>query len=340
MAPALLPGAFSPFQTPLPASAAAWDAAKPGIRRTLARLLGDLPPPVTPEIHVSSRQARPGYTLEHFRFDNGAGADVYGYLLLPEGPPQRRPAILYHHFHGDRYGQGKEELFRPGFAEGGLNIALGEELARAGYLVLAIDAYLFGQRQHQGPAGDREEGGTAEASLFKTFLWQGRTLWGMMLRDDRLALDYLCRRPEVDPTRIAAMGMSMGATRTWWLAALDQRIAVAVSIACLTRYQDLVAAGEVAQHGIYYYVPGMLHEKLDAESVVGLIAPRPHLTQTGDRDAGSPAAGVRTINAFQEQLYALYHAADRYRGLLYPGLGHVYTPEMWQETRAWLRRYL
>jgi hypothetical protein len=87
-------------------------------------------------------------------------------------------------------------------------------------------------------------------------------------------------------------------------------------------------------------VPGVLKERIDTEAIVGLIAPRGHLTLTGDQDAGSPADGVRTINAFQEHLYKLYGKPDAFRGTLYPGAGHVYTPEMWQETLGWLKRRL
>ena len=63
------------------------------------------------------------------------------------------------------------------------------------------------------------------------FLWQGRTLWGMMLRDEQCLLDYLATRPEVDMTRVGATGMSMGCTRAWWLAAIDDRIRVVVGVA-------------------------------------------------------------------------------------------------------------
>jgi len=65
----------------------------------------------------------------------------------------------------------------------------------------------------------------------------------MMLRDDLMALDYLASRPEVDTQRIGVTGMSMGATRSWWLMALDERIKTGVAIACLTRYQDLILHG-------------------------------------------------------------------------------------------------
>jgi cephalosporin-C deacetylase-like acetyl esterase len=63
----------------------------------------------------------------------------------------------------------------------------------------------------------------------------------MMLRDERIALDYLASRHEVDPQRIGAKGMSMGSTRSWWLAAIDDRIKSVVCVACFTRYEDIIA---------------------------------------------------------------------------------------------------
>ncbi len=334
----LLKGGFRPFDTPLPASAAQWDRHKAALRQELWKLLGDLPPLFTPQIETDRREPRDGCRFEHFTFDNGAGDTVYGYVLVPDGLKSPAPAILYNHYHWGKYELGKEELITEAHDE--LDFATGEVLARAGYLVLGIDAYAFGERRFQGPAGAREQGRQTEESLFKTFLWQGRTLWGMMVRDDLLALNVLASRPDVDPQRIAAVGMSMGATRTWWAAALDDRIKVAVSVACLTCYQNLIDRGAVREHGIYYYVPNMLGRHIDTESVVACIAPRAHLTLTGGRDAGSPADGVRLINKFAEQVYGLYGRAGRFRGVLYPEVEHAYTPEMWRETLAWLHEHL
>ncbi len=334
----VLKGGFQTFTTPRPATAEQWDKRKAELRKTLRRLLGDMPPLFTPEVTIHKREARDGYTLERFTFDNDVGDTVYGYMLVPAGHKGRSPAILYNHYHGGKYKQGKEEVLIKAFSK--LDFATGEELARKGYVVQAIDAYAFGERRFQGPAGQEEEGKKTEWSLFKTFLWEGRTLWGMMVRDDLLALNYLVSRPEVDPERIAAMGMSMGSTRTWWAAALDERIKVAVSVACLTRYQNLIAHGSVREHGIYYYVPNMLTERIDTESVIGLIAPRPHLTLTGDQDGGSPADGVQIINAFQKHLYNCYAKGQNFRGLLYPNVDHTYTPQMWAETLRWLETHL
>lgn len=336
--PAVLKGGFQSFSTPLPKSSGQWENTRPVLREKLLGLLGEMPELFVPEPEITEKRDCDGYTLEKFSFDNGMGDTVYGYCLLPDGEEGKRPAILYNHWHAGQYGLGKDEVLEVTHEQ--LGFATGEKLARKGYVVLCIDAYAFGQRRFQGPAGEREEGGRTESSLFKTFLWQGKTLWGMIVRDDMLALNYLASRLEVDPERIAAMGVSMGSTRTWWLAALDKRIKAAVSVACLTRYQNLIAEGEVRCHGIYYFVPDVLREGIDTESIVALIAPRAHLTLTGTKDAGSPAAGVRIINDYQRKLYDILGAPDSFRGVLYPDVAHAYTPAMWEETVTWLEKHL
>src|SRR5262249_55370415 len=61
-------------------------------------------------------------------------------------------------------------------------------------------------------------------------------------------IDYLETRPEVDKKRIAATGMSMGCTRSWWLAAIDDRVQAIVGVACFTRYTELLAHGNLRMH--------------------------------------------------------------------------------------------
>lgn len=328
------------FTANRPASIAEWEQRRGQLRSTLWRLLGEMPPLFTPEAETLSRESRDGYTVEKFSFDNRAGDTVYGYLLVPAGGTGKLPAILYNHYHTSHTRIGKEEIINPGSIEALGDKSPGDVLARAGYVVMCIDAYSFGERRHAGPGGDKDNGNQTEESFFKLFLWQGRTLWGMMVRDDILALNLLANRPEVDSRRLGAMGFSMGATRTWWIAALDERIQAAVSGGCLTRYQNLVEAGNLRHQSIFYFIPNVLKERIDMEEVVGLIAPRAHLTLTGDRDDGSPVEGVRIINRFQEDLYRLYGRPERFRGIVYPDTGHEYTPEMWQETMGWLDTHL
>jgi dipeptidyl aminopeptidase/acylaminoacyl peptidase len=319
----------------IPASLADWTRQRTSLRAQLGRLLGDLPPrPPTPAVQTLSREARDGYVLERFQFDNGAGAIVPGVLLLPAGSAGRVPGILYCHWHGGEYDKGKVELFERAHTPE----EPGPALARRGYAVLAIDAYCFGERHGRGPGSD-ERGSAGELTASKYHLWLGRTLWGMILRDDLMALDYLAARPEVDPGRLGVTGISMGATRTWWLMALDERLRAGVAVACLTRYQNLLAHQGLKYHGIYYYVPGMLRH-FDTEAVIALIAPRALLCQNGDRDEGSPVDGIREIEARARPAWELSGAGANFRSLIYPGVGHVYLPEMWRETLAWFDRHL
>jgi dienelactone hydrolase len=321
----------------VPTDLAEWTKRREATRSTLWKLLGEIPPrPEKPAVKLVSTEEHDGWRHEKLEIDNGAGAVIPTHVLIPKGPGPH-PAILYLHWHAGQYNLGKEELFK--HEAPGTGLKRGEALVKKGYVVFAPDAWAFGERSGRGPDGPRQKGGQEEASTFKAMLWQGRSMWGMMVRDDLIALDVLAARSDVDPKRIGATGISMGSTRTWWAAALDERIAASVGVCCLTRYSDLVRAGGLHQHGIYYFVPGML-KHFDTEAVTSLIAPRPFLTLSGADDAGSPAEGVRKINDFTAKVYGLYGKPDRFKGVLYPGVGHVYTPEMWSEMTAWFDRHL
>lgn len=320
----------------VPATVAAWESQKKEIRARLWELLGSMPPrPTKLVVKTLSREDRGDYVVEQFEFDNGAGARVPGYLLLPKGGTAPYPAILHCHWHGDEYSIGKEEIFQKAHTPE----APGPMFARRGYAVMAIDAYCFGERNGKGPGGSRELGAGGESTASKFNLWLGRTLWGMILRDDLMALDYLSSRPEVDSARIGVTGISMGATRAWWLMALDDRPRTGVPMACMTRYQNLIAHESLSAHGIYYFVPGMLRY-FDTEAVVACIAPRPILFMTGDQDSGSPPDGVVAIGEAVKPVYRLHGKEEAFQSILYPGIGHACTPVMWEKLQAWMDRQL
>ncbi len=324
----------------VPASLAAWQQQRTQIRATLNELLGDLPPrPPVSAFQVISREDKGTYTLETIQFDNGAGEVVKGYVFVPKKATAqaKAPAILYCHWHGGQYDSGKQELLQTNATP----VAAGPALAEAGYVVLGIDAPCFGERNGHGPDGPQQKGSNGEMTAAKFNLWAGRTLWGMMIRDDLTALDYLCTRPEVDAQRIGVTGISMGSTRSWWIMALDDRPRAAVCVGCMTRYEELIRAGMLKAHGIYYFVPGMLRH-FDTEAVIALGAPRPMLFMTGDQDSGSPVEGVRHIGQIVSQIYLLtgLNDAECFENKIYPGVGHVYLPEMWEKTVKWMDRWV
>jgi len=318
----------------IPENAAAWKKERPNIRRIVLESLGDLPPrPAPPRARLVSREIRRDYTLEKVAIDNGFDGEVTALLLIPGKRNRPAPAILWLHSSTPD----KTQIIIPN-TNGGEE-ALGETLVRGGYVVFSPDAYWHGDRAGTGPAGSYETGREEQESLLKLNLWLGRTLWGMFVRDDQIALDYLVSRPEVDSARIGTAGMSMGSTRAWWLAAADERIKAVVGVACLTRYQNLVAHGQLRQHGVYYFVDGLLRH-FDTEGVLALIAPRPFLALTGELDAGSPADGIRIIEDRVGRVYDALDAREKMRSVLYPEIGHTFTPEMRREMLDWFARYL
>ncbi len=317
-----------------PKNAEEWNRRRPEILKAVVDSLGDLPDRPSPQkTRVVSRELRRDYIIERVDIDNGVDAIVSSLLLIPERREVKAPAILWLHSSTPD----KNQILIP-HTNGG-DEPLGEVLVKSGYIVMAPDAYWHGDRAGTGPSGRSSTGLSEEEDLFKRNLWLGRTLWGMFVRDDRIALDYLCGRAEVDPARIGATGMSMGSTRAWWLAAVDDRIAAVVAVSCLTRYQQLLAHGELRQHGVYYFVSGLL-KRFDIEAVVALVAPRPFLALTGELDAGSPADGIRIIDRIVSETYNNLGAQDRFRSILYPEIGHAYTREMRAETIAWFDRFL
>ena len=333
----LVPEAFKKIKVPdfpVPATVAEWAQRRPEVKAKVLASLGDLPPrPEKPLARLVSAEIRPGLTLERLRIDNGVDGAMSALLLIPEKRSTPAPAILW--LHSSSYDH--HQLLQPNTNGGERPLAY--EFLERGWLVLAPDAAWYGDRAGQGPAGPRETSREQQESLHKYHLWFGRTLWGMFVRDDQIALDYLCSRPEVDVKRIGATGMSMGSTRSWWLAGIDDRVAAVVGVACLTRYENLLRHGQLRQHGPYYFVNGLL-KHFDTEAVVSLIAPRPVLFLTGELDAGSPADGIRVIEERAGGVFKALGAAEKFQSIRFPEVGHTYTPAMRKLMLEWFERWL
>lgn len=319
---------------PLPKDADAWSKQRPDVKKKVLAALGDLPPrPAKQKVRFVSFEKWPGFRVEKVAIDNDAGNEVSSLVIVPDKLEKPAPAILWLHSSSYDYC----DILTPN-RNGGTE-PLGNALAKKGYVVMSLDNWWHGDRAGTGPGGTKEKGNDEQQSLHKLHLWMGYTLWGMFVRDDQITLDYLVSRPEVDAKRIGTTGMSMGGTRTWWLMAVDERIACGVSVACYTRYTNLIQHGQLRAHGVYYYTFGLLRH-FDTEGVVSLIAPRPFLALTGELDAGSPADGIKVIDEKAGAVYSAVGAKDRYRSVLYPDTGHVHTPEMREETLKWFDKWL
>jgi dienelactone hydrolase len=295
-------------------------------RERLYGLLGELPARQRPiSAELVAREEHERYILETLLLDLSGLDPVPAYFTRPRSALGPTPAVLYHHAHGGDYVLGKDELLRGRAALQPTPYA--DALAERGIAALCIDAWNFGERR-----------GRTESALFKWLLWQGRVLWGLMVYDTLRATDYLVGRPDVDPTRLASLGLSMGSTMAWWHAALDERVAACVDLCCLTDYQALIETRGLDGHGLYYYVPGLLNH-FTAAAINALVCPRPHLSLAGTLDPLTPPAGLDRIDAELKQTYAAAGAPDHWQLVRYT-TGHFETADMRRRVMAFLDRHL
>jgi dienelactone hydrolase len=262
-----------------------------------------------------------GVAVETLSLDLGDGRSARAFLTRTEAPDRRLPAVLYCHAHGARYGIGAAELLdgRPSLLD-----PYGPLLAKCGFATLCLDMPTFGDSAHE-----------KEDALSKALLWQGKTLMGEMLADLLAGFDHLAARDDIDPARIAAFGLSMGATQAYFLAAIEPRIARVAHLCCFADLATLIRTGAHDLHGHYMTIPGLLAQTSFGR-IAGMVAPRPQLICTGNRDPLTPPAAVEA--AFAECL-AAYRAAGAETALLRlaePDTGHVETPAMRKAVLAFL----
>jgi dienelactone hydrolase len=298
-------------------------------RRELWGLLGDLPWTHRPgPVKLLSKQEHDSYTLERLVLDLNGIEPVPAILLIPKKREPRAPGLLYIHWHGGMYDLGKEQLLKGVPAQP----AYASLCAEKGLVTLAIDSWCFGERKQE------KDGGVGEQDTFKLMLWRGRVLYGMMMFDEYRAMDYLASRPEVDTSRLGACGMSMGATKAWWLSALDPRVKVCMDVCCLTDYEELIRTHGLKEHGIYYYVPSLLKHFQTAD-ITELIVPRPHLSVNGRRDPLTPPTGVEKIRERMMPLYRKYGKEEDCHIELFD-CAHVELPEMRKLIFEWMDQKL
>lgn len=295
-------------------------------RQELYGLLGKLPERHRPfTVKTISLEEKGELIVEKLLLDINGLELVPAYFTKPKNAKGKVPVVLFNHSHFGQYEVGKEEFIQGRKEMQDPPYALA--LARAGYAGLCLDSWGFGERK-----------GLTEQELFKTMLWKGQVMWGMMVYDNLRALDYLEKRGDVDSKRIATMGMSMGSTMSWWLAALDERVKVCIDLCCLTDFQTLIEEKGLNLHGIYYYVPDLLNHFTTAQ-INSLIAPRPHLGLAGRFDPLTPMKGLQKIDRELRDVYRNAGAPEAWQLRIYD-VGHLETPEMRQDIMGFLKKWL
>lgn len=252
--------------------------------------------------------SRPGYTRRAVRFLTRPGLQAFGYLLVPDGLEGRAPAVLCLPGHG----RGAAELVgldaegRDHEDPGNYQHDFALQCVRRGYVTLALEMLGFGQRRDPA-ARARGSGASSCQPSAGAALLLGETMVGWRTWDARRALDLLSGLPEVDPARLALMGISGGGTVGLYTAALDPRVKVSVLSGSFCTVRDSIYS---VAHCIDNYVPGLLHW-FETADLAALIAPRALFVEAGRSDDIFPEPGVRAALARTSALYAARGAGGR-----------------------------
>jgi hypothetical protein len=201
---------------------------------------------------------RPGYRIEKLIYESEPGIKVPALLLLPGGPAERRPAVVYVH------GRGKAAD-----AGAGGNV---EQLVQAGHIVLSIDARGMGETR---PLGDGDDFfryfGIYEPTM--TALLTAKPLVGMRAVDIQRGVDLLSSRTDVDAQRISAFGKEKGAVPSLFAALLDTRIKKLALEGMLVSYQS--AVNHKIHRGLFEDVIVGVLKSFDLPDLVAAMSPRP-----------------------------------------------------------------
>lgn len=294
-------------------------AALPAVQATCGRMPEKVP--LNPELLAEWHED--GLIKQRVVFDVEKGLSATALVFRPENATGRLPAILACHGHGPF---GKAAVM--GCASGSemrahiaaLNYDYGLQMAKAGYVTLAIDWRGFGERDdRRKPHFDARAGQRDLCNIhYLRATMLGTTMLGANIHDGLCAIDYLCQQPFVDPQRLGVMGLSFGGTMTTWLALMDQRLKAA-DVICYSDFFRVFAMSDANVCGNQIN-PG-LFAVADLPDLQGLIAPRPLLVEIGLHDE---CFSVDTALACYREVEKIYLAAsvkDRLELDLFPG-GH------------------
>jgi dienelactone hydrolase len=295
-------------------------------KKVLECMMTPPPAPKSYDMTVIGEERRNGYTARKIEFNLSDFYRVRAYVLVPDGKGPF-PAVNLLHDHGAHLYIGKEKMIRP-FDDDSLVIAdadkwvadlyegqfLGDYLARHGYVVFSTDAPMWGERGRKEGV-DRNKYDIIAGNM----MMYGRDLSAFMTYDDIASTDFLATLPEVDPSRIACAGCSMGAYRAWMLAALSDKIAASAAVCWMvtTDVQMTWKYGRKENGGFANCIPA-LRQYLDYPHIASLACPKPALFINGTQDKLFKVPGVEKAFKIMHDVWDSQKAGQNLETELWP----------------------
>jgi cephalosporin-C deacetylase-like acetyl esterase len=306
-------------------TAADLEKTRASLREVYLYVLGLKPlPEKTPlQATITGRLERPSYIVEKLHFQSRPGLYVTANLYLPKASGKEKfPAILYQCGH---YSQMKRD--------GNKAAADCQEhaiwFATHGYVALVVDTLELGEiaAMHRGTL--RHE----------RWWWNsaGYTPAGVECWNALRAIDYLISRPEVDPERIGATGISGGGVGTFWIAAADDRVKAAAPVSGVGDLLFFAGEGGISRHCDCFFFPN--RARWNWLNVAALICPRPLMVVNSDNDVYFPMSANERIANRLAHLYARASAGDQLQNVVSVG-GHGYRTDVRRAVFGFFNRTL
>lgn len=325
-------------------------------------------------IRIEQTWERDGLAGEVLSWDTGYGPRTQAWLIKPAGVTRPLPAILALHDHGGFKYFGKEKIaegpepplpflenYRQKYYGGRAWV---NALARSGFVVLVHDTFLWGSRKF--PAAEMKaalrteapkevlEGESAslgtpsevaeynylaglhEHLIAKYLNLLGTSLAGVVAHEDRIALNVLRSRNEVQPENIACMGLSGGGNRAGLLRATAEGLKAAVVVGLMSTYAGLL---DHNVHHTWMFYPYLWARFGDWPDLVACQAPARLLVQYDMDDELFTPEGMQDAHKRLSLLYRSAGDEGAYTGQFYPG-PHKFDCQMQDAAVKWLKEVL
>ena len=297
---------------------------------------------------VIAEEKRDGYTAQKVVFNISQDTRTLAYLLIPSDGKGKYPAAIMLHDHGSKFTIGKEKMVMPfGDTEADKDKLKqaqawssryfdetfpGDELAKRGYVVLSFDALGWGDRSVAGFKTDSQQ------ALASNLYNMGTSFAGLIAQQDVRAAKFLASLPQVDKSRVACVGFSMGGFRSWQLAALSNDITAGVAVCWMGTMVNHMKIGDGQLKGQSAY--SMLHpfiaRYLDYPDVAGIAAPKPMMFIGGDSDGVNPTDGTKEAYEKLHKIWKANKADDKLQTILVKDGEHDFLPEQQKTAYDWL----
>ena len=256
------------------------------------------------------------------RFATEENVTVPCHICIPKGAKAPLPVMiaLQGHSTGMHISLGRPKYEKDHASISGGDRDFVKRAVKEGVIAIAMEQRCFGECGEIGGTTNCELTGMRAIMIGRTIV--GERVWDTMRLIDLLERDFA---DLVDTKKIICLGNSGGGTTTTYVAAMDERIKIAVPSCAVCRYGDSIAA---MKHCACNYVPHIA-KYFDMGELCQLMAPRSLIVVNGVDDPIFPIAGAKACVAVAKIAYDAAGASDKLHHVIGDAAHRFYADPTW-----------